>query len=178
MGLKPRFFCVFLTWLWSAPSTGISRQWMDGQQGTAPAQSSALLPGVTQQTHTHTRKTNMEVPLPWPQDIVLGDRRKIIWPKLRSLWELWLGSTMKKNTSCGFSVISLPLLAPFWPAWGFSTPYKAYMTVAYCSLSSSLDQSTQHFSFIVAMPWAQVCLRHLDYHLNGMASTESQTVIL
>jgi len=32
-----------------------------------------------------------------------------------------------------------------------------HMTVVYINLSSSLDESTQHFSFAAAMPWVQIC---------------------
>lgn len=75
---------------------------------------------------------------------------------------------MKKNT---FRVILFPFVNTFCPAWGFSTPYAAHSTVN-CSLLSSLDVSTQHFSKCGHALDAH--LRPLEDHFSGMVSQNSR----
>lgn len=63
MSSKLHFCCAFLTWLWSAPSTGISQQWMHDQLTTSLAQSGVLPPGVPQ--HTQGKLTRKSPCLGW-----------------------------------------------------------------------------------------------------------------
>lgn len=109
--------CAFLIWLWSAPSTRVSRPWMASE----PQPKAVLCLRVL---HSRHKENKWGSPPALTKEQVLEGRERIISPKQRTRWELWLRSAMKKNTFCGFSVILFPSLTTVCPAWGFSTPYK------------------------------------------------------